>query len=137
MLGGKGDCFWTFFKQWFLQSDVNTEYFMDKLQIWETSLAKTVAPTVIWQIFFLIINELRIIWVNLGAQVIPDYSCVMSVSQVLIQNAVKPLGRIFFRKQSKALGCWLLLLGAPSWVFEWVLHVPLVYDCLFLWILLA
>ena len=42
-----------------------------------------------------------------------------------------------FSKAVKGLGCWLLLLKAPSWVFEWALHIPLVYGCLFLRILLA
>ena len=77
-------------------------------------------------------NPLRmIIRVKLGVQVIPDYSCVMSASQALIQNLVKHLGRIFFQKQVKALGCWLFLLRAPSWVFEWVLYAPLVYDLVY------
>ena len=63
-----------------------------------------------------------IIRVKLGVQVIPDYSCFTSVSQALTQNSVKHLGRMFFRKQSKAFGCWLILLRAPSWVlmgFVW------------------
>ena len=80
---------------------------------------------------------MTIIRVNLSIQLIPDYSCVMSVSHALIQSLVKHLGRIFSQKQSKALDCWLFLLRAPSWLFDWVLYTPLVYDCLFLWNLLV
>ena len=61
----------------------------------------------------------------------------MSVSQALIQNPIKRLERIFFRKQSKAFACWLFLLRIPSWVFEWIFHAPLIYDFLFLENLLA